>query len=221
MKTAPYLIPALAVAVFFLIRAEFLERRRQIYVIKPISTLMVLAVAVVSFLEPTRNEMYTIGVLLGLLFSMGGDIALMFQENRKAFTVGLGLFLVAHIVYGVVFTFLGRFSAWDVFSTVVLLVAAMGFYKLIQPNLGSMKGPVIGYILIISMMVSRALSVLASPVFTYGQALMIVVGALLFYFSDVILAANRFWRSWRYHCVSLALYYSGQLLIALAANYFV
>jgi uncharacterized membrane protein YhhN len=221
VKTAMYLVPVLAVTVFFLIRAEFLEKRRRIYVIKPLSTLLVIAVAAVSFLEPTRNLTYTIGVLVGLLFSLGGDIALMFQENRRAFTLGLGLFLVAHIVYVVIFTLLGRFSGWDILSTVVLLIAALGFYRLIQPNLGVMKGPVIGYILIISVMVSRAFSVLVSPVFSGGQALMIAVGAVLFYFSDVILAASRFWRPWRYHSVSLAFYYSGQLLIALAASYFV
>jgi uncharacterized membrane protein YhhN len=221
VKTAMYLVPVLAVTVFFLIRAEFLEKRRQIYVIKPLSTLLVIAVAAVSFLEPTRNLTYTIGVLGGLLFSLGGDIALMSQENRRAFTLGLALFLVAHIVYVVIFTLLGRFSGWDILSTVVLLIAALGFYGLIQPNLGVMKGPVIGYILIISVMVSRALSVLVSPVFSGGQALMIAVGAVLFYFSDAILAASRFWRPWRYHRVSLAFYYSGQLLIALAASYFV
>jgi uncharacterized membrane protein YhhN len=220
VKTAMYLVPVLAVTVFFLIRVEFLEKRRQIYVIKPLSTLLVIAVAAVSFLEPTRNLTYTIGVLVGLLFSLGGDIALMFQENRRAFTLGLVLFLVAHIVYVVTFTLLGRFSGWDILSTVVLLIAALGFYGLIQPNLGVMKGPVIGYILIISVMVSRALSVLVSPVFSGGQALMIAVGAVLFYFSDAILAASRFWRPWRYHRVSLAFYYSGQLLIALAASYF-
>jgi uncharacterized membrane protein YhhN len=77
VKTAMYLVPVLAVTVFFLIRAEFLEKRRQIYVIKPLSTLLVIAVAAVSFLEPTRNLTYTIGVLVGLLFSLGGDIALM------------------------------------------------------------------------------------------------------------------------------------------------
>ena len=75
--------------------------------------------------------------------------------------------------------------------------------------------------LIISAMVSRALSAMASPVFGDEQALMVVAGAVLFYFSDVILAANRFWKPWRYHSVSLALYYSGQFLIALAASYFV
>jgi uncharacterized membrane protein YhhN len=220
MKPALYLIPALVVAVSFLIRAKFLGRRHQIYALKPASTLMVIAVALVSFLEPTRNLIYTTGVSLALLFSLGGDVALMFEDNRRAFPVGLGLFLVAHILYTVVFLYFGRFSAWDVVSTVVLLVAGVGFYRLAEPNLGSMKGPVIGYVLIISVMVSRALSTLVSPVFGDGQALMVATGAFLFYFSDVILGANRFWRPWKYQCAGLALYYGGQLLIALAASYF-
>jgi hypothetical protein len=50
--------------------------------------------------------------------------------------------------------------------------------------------------------------------------MMIATGAVLFYISDIILAASRFWRPWRYHRLSLAFYYSGQLLIALAASYF-
>ena len=106
MKTALYLAPALAVAVFFLVRAEFLEKRRQVYIVKPISTSIVIVAALASFLEPTRSLTYTIGVLVGLLFSLGGDIALMFMESRKAFAVGLGLFLIAHIAYTVVFMLL-------------------------------------------------------------------------------------------------------------------
>jgi len=220
VKTALYLAPVLAVAVFFLIRAEFLEKRRQVYIIKPSSTLIVIVAALASFLEPTWNLTYTIGVLVGLLFSLGGDIALMFKESRKAFPIGLGLFLVAHIAYTVVFVFLGRFSGWDILSTAILLIAGVGFYALIKPNLGPLKGPVIGYIVVISVMVSRALSTLASPAFSDKQALMVSTGAVLFYLSDVILAANRFWKPWRYHHASLALYYSGQFLIALAASYF-
>lgn len=74
--------------------------------------------------------------------------------------------------------------------------------------------------LVISIMVHRAFSTFASPILTTGQALMIAAGALLFYLSDVILAANRFWRPWKYHRWSLALYYGGQFLIALAASFF-
>ncbi len=130
------------------------------------------------------------------------------------------LFLITHIAYIVVFTALGRFSPWDVLSALLLLAAGMGFYRLIRSGLGPLKWPVIGYMVVISVMVHRAFSTFASPAFTPGQALMTAFGALLFYFSDVILAANRFWKPWRYHRWSLALYYGGQLLIALAASFF-
>jgi hypothetical protein len=42
---------------------------------------------------------------------------------------------------------------------------------------------------------------------------MVLVGAALFYISDVILAANRFWKPWEYNRISLGFYYGGQLLI--------
>ena len=122
--------------------------------------------------------------------------------------------------YTVVFTALGRFSAWDAVSAAVLLAAAVGFYRLIRPNLGTMRVPVVVYMVVISVMVNRALSTLVSPAFGSGQAAMVAIGAVLFYISDVILAAARFWRPFRYHRVSLAFYYGGQLLIALAASYF-
>lgn len=220
MKPALYLIPVLAATVLWLIGAGFQGRWKQVYIAKPLSTMLVIAVALLSFLDPARNPLYTTGVLVGLIFSLGGDVALLFPERPKAFLVGLVLFLVAHIAYTVVFTTLGRFAPRDVLSALLLLAAGVGFYRLIRAGLGALKGPVIGYMLVISVMVHRAFSTFASPVFTSNQALMIAVGALLFYLSDVILAANRFWKPWKYHRWSLALYYGGQLLIALAASFF-
>ena len=166
MKLALYLIPILVVVVFLLIRAEILKERKHIYILKPISTMMVIAVALLSFLEPANTPAYTAGILVGLLLSLGGDVALMFPDNRKAFTVGLGLFLMAHIAYTVVFLMVGRFSGADVLSAVLLLIAGVGFYTLIKPNLGTMRIPVIVYIVVISVMVNRAVSVLAGDVIT-------------------------------------------------------
>jgi multisubunit Na+/H+ antiporter MnhB subunit len=68
--------------------------------------------------------------------------------------------------------------------------------------------------------VSRAVSTLSSPELGARQAVMVAVGAVLFYVSDVILAASRFWKPWEYRRISLAFYYGGQLLIALAASGF-
>ena len=220
MKPALYLVPLVVIAVVLLIRAEVLDRRRQVLIVKPAATLLVIAVALLSLREPSHNTTYTVGVLIGLVFSLGGDVALMFDEPPQAFAVGLGLFLLAHVAYTVVFALLGRLSTWDAVSIPLLLAAGVGFYVLIQANLGKLRLPVIAYMLVISVMVSRAVSTLASPVFSLGQAVMVASGAILFYLSDVILAANRFWRPWRYDRISLAFYYAGQLLIALAASYF-
>ena len=221
MKTQLYLVPVLAVTTAVLIRAEILKIRQQSYIFKPISTLLVIAISVLSFLEPSHSQTYSVGVLVGLLFSFGGDIALLFQEKRKPFMIGLALFLIAHIVYSVVFSLFGKFTMWDLLSAVVLAAAGLVFYRLIKPNLGTMKAPVIAYIVIISLMVNRAFSTFASPVVTSTQSWLISAGAVLFYISDVILAANRFWRSWKYNRISLAFYYSGQLFIALSANFLI
>lgn len=218
MEPIFFLVIALVLAAFFLIRAEIGGMRRQIYVLKPICTLLVIVIALSALLQPTPNMTLVSGVLVGLLFSFGGDMALMFPDNRKAFMIGLVLFLLAHIAYTVLFTLLGRFTAWDALSTILLLVVGVYFFTLIKPNLGKMKIPVVVYIVVISLMVNRAISTLFGPELSAGQGIMIVIGAVLFYVSDLILAAGRYWKPWRYHRISLAFYYSGQLLIALAAS---
>ncbi|RPH88950.1 MAG: lysoplasmalogenase [Calditrichaeota bacterium] len=205
---------------FFLIRAELLDRQLQVYVLKPLATLIVIAVAVLSFAAPNHNLLYSMGVLIGLLFSLGGDIALMFQQNRKAFMIGLIFFLLAHIAYTLIFSLWGRFTTWDILSAMVLFTAAALFYRLIHSGLANMKTPVIIYMVIISAMVHRATASFASPVFSKHQAAAIIGGALLFYMSDIVLAANRFWKPLKYHRLSLALYYSGQWLIAWSASGF-
>ncbi len=222
MKTALYVLPVLAVTVFFLIRAEFRKAQRQIYVIKPVATLLVIAVALLSFREVRVNLTYTVGALVGLTLSFGGDIALMFQTNRKAFMIGLALFLLAHVVYAVTFTLLlGSMGAIVWLAALVLVALGVGIYLVFRSGLGTMKVPVIVYITVISVMVNQAVATFNSSAFSAGQAWMIAIGAVLFYISDVILAANRFWKPFQYNRISLAFYYAGQFLIALAASYFV
>jgi uncharacterized membrane protein YhhN len=220
MRTALYLVPLLGATVLLLIRAQLRGRQRQIYVLKPASTVIVIAVAALCLFQVERNLVYGVGVLVGLALSLGGDVALMFEENRKAFALGLGFFLLAHVSYALVFSLLGRVSWLDGASALVLLAAGIGTYRLLRRNLGAMRLPVIAYIVVISVMVNRALSTLSSPLFGAAQAAMVGLGAVLFYVSDFILAICLFRRPWRYRPISLASYYGGQLLIALAASYF-
>jgi len=215
-----WLIPVFAGIVFLLVRAAIRENWRQVYVFKPLSTLIVIGAASLSFLLPERNLTYTVGVLVGLAFSLAGDVAMMFEERRRFLLVGLGSFLLTHIAYAVTFGILGKASWWDVPSAALLAASGIGIFRLLRPRLGAMRWPVVAYIAAISVMVSRGVSTLSSPAFDATQATMIAAGAGLFYASDAILALCRFWRPWRYRRISLALYYSGQLLFALAASFF-
>ena len=217
----PYLIPIpfLIVTVVLLVRAELRLDQRSIYILKPLSTLLVISVALLSFLTPGVQPWYTLSILLALVFSLGGDLALMFKSAR-AFQIGLVLFLLAHVVYTVAFTLPNGFQPQDLITGTVLLILAVVLYLYISPGLGSMRGPVVLYTLVITLMVNRGISTFFGDAFSLKQAWLISVGAVLFWLSDLVLAVNRFGRPFRYHKLSLLLYYGGQLLIALSPSYF-
>ncbi len=120
MNTTLLIISGLVIIVYLLIKAELSDQRRQIYIFKPLATLLVISVAFMAFLQPNNNTLYTQFVLWGLLFSLGGDLALMFPRNRKAFSGGLGLFLTAHIIYSIGFFKLGGYSNWLMLPILIL-----------------------------------------------------------------------------------------------------
>jgi uncharacterized membrane protein YhhN len=212
-------IPFLLVTVVFLVRAEFAGNQKQIFFLKPISTLLVIVVAVLSFLTPGAQTSYTLWVLAGLWLSLGGDVALMFHSDR-AFRIGLLLFLLAHIVYAIAFTVFNGFHVQDLVTGAVLLALAIAIYLYLRPGLEKMKVPVVLYILVICIMVNRAISTFFGQTFSTTQAWLISLGAILFMASDLVLATNRFRHPFKAHRLSLFLYYGGQLLIALSPSYF-
>jgi uncharacterized membrane protein YhhN len=182
--------------------------------------MLVILVALLSLLTPGAWPAYTLWIVVGLILSLGGDVALMFS-SRRAFLAGLVLFLLAHVVYSVVFTVPNGFHIQDLIVGAVLLVLAVAAYLYLLPGLGTMRGPVVLYIAIISFMVNRAISTFFGDAFTTIQAWLIALGATLFWLSDLVLAVHRFRRPFRAEPLSLLLYYGGQLLIALSPSYFV
>ena len=212
-------IPFVIVTVPLLVRAELRDNQGQIYLLKPLSTLLVIAVSLLSLLTPTAQPAFTLWVALGLALSLGGDVALMFK-SRPAFLIGLVLFLLAHVVYSIAFTLPNGFRTADIITGAVLLGVGTAIFLYLRGGLGSMKVPVILYILIICFMVNRAVSTFFGDTFTTTQAWLISLGSVLFMFSDIVLAVNRFHHPIKAHRLSLLPYYLGQLLIALSPSYF-
>ncbi|MBD3316571.1 MAG: hypothetical protein GF344_12350 [Chitinivibrionales bacterium] len=219
MGLHPLSMLVVAVLVFLLIRAEFAGYRRMIYRIKPLCSLSVVLLAGLSYFTPGGIATYTAGIMGGLLLSFGGDMALMFPAKR-AFSIGLALFLLAHVVYAIVLTVPIGYAPTDLWGAAVAVVISAVVYAYLFPGLGSMKGPVLAYVVVIGFMVHRATATFGTDYFTPAQAWIVTIGAGLFYLSDVILAVNKFRRPFKHNRISLAFYYAGQMCLAVSAGMF-
>lgn len=132
-------------------------------------------------------------VLLALFFSWIGDVLLMFQGKRSGFfLLGLSSFLLAHIMYIILFHKV-RIAESILSRWWILLVVAAYYAGLIiwlSPYLGDMKIPVRIYGVVISFMLMMALHMLYLGNKQAGRFL--IAGAILFIISDSILAVNKF-----------------------------
>lgn len=119
-------------------------------------------------------------LLAALVFSLLGDVYLMLPIDL--FIAGLSAFLVGHVAY--IFAFDAGTVSRLIWLVVVTLASAPLAYRIlgsVRPL--SMRGPVAGYMLVISMMVASAFA--AGNHWAIG-------GALLFYASDAMIAWDRF-----------------------------
>lgn len=132
-------------------------------------------------------------MLLALLFSLIGDVALLFDTiNPLYFIVGLASFLIAHIMYVLVFLKQRDLKKSPlVFIGLMLIYAAFLFY-MVNDGLGDLLIPVIVYmIVILSMSTSAFIRQKHLNLKSYNW---VFVGALLFMLSDSILALNKFYQ---------------------------
>ena len=232
--TACLPIPLLLVTVTALIMLE--ERTmpgaprniRWVLLWKPLSTLLIILIAALSFMQPNHDPGYSTLILVGLILSLAGDVLLIFHAPR-AFLVGLVAFLCAHLAYIAAFIQAQRAFGLsinlmaDIIAAVVLALIGGAMFSVLRPGLGKMRLPVLLYILVISTMLHRALSVAFAWRGVAFDALLMVFGALLFYISDAILAFNRFRMDNKMphgRAYNLSTYYAGQLLLALSAVFF-
>lgn len=153
--------------------------------------------------------------LLALGFSVLGDILLMFvDQSPHFFTVGLVAFLLAHIMYILVFL-KHRNKQKPVFGFVILLlVYASGLFYLLKDGLGEMLIPVIVYMIVILSMATTAF--MRKGIVKHMSYNLVFIGAIFFMISDSILALNKFYQPIPFSNISIMLTYAlAQFLIVL------
>jgi len=153
--------------------------------------------------------------LLALVFSVLGDILLMFvDQSPHFFTVGLVAFLLAHIMYILVFL-RHRNKQKSILSFVILLlVYASGLFYLLKDGLGALLVPVIVYMIVILSMATTAF--MRKGIVNSNSYNLVFIGAIFFMISDSILALNKFYQPIPFSNISIMLTYAlAQYLIVI------
>ena len=153
-------------------------------------------------------------VLLGLLLSWCGD-ALLIGTSQAAFLLGLAAFLLAHLAYVAAFIARGISLRWLVLTALPVALIALAASWWLTPHIApSLEAPVRLYTVVISVMVVCAAG-------THGRqaSVYFLVGALLFFLSDLSVAALRIVQTdVPVYVLGLPLYYGGQVLLALGTS---
>ncbi|NOY98543.1 MAG: lysoplasmalogenase [Chloroflexi bacterium] len=159
---------------------------------------------------------------LGILLSLAGDVFLMFSE--RWFIAGLAAFLLAHVGYIIGFNQpVPPFNVFGLALAVFTAILAAQLYKKIAAGLVAggkpgLRGPVLAYTAVISLMLLSAMQTLLRLDWAPGAALAVSAGAALFMFSDVILAWNRFVAPIKNgRVINMASYHLGQIALIVGA----
>lgn len=152
-------------------------------------------------------------VMAALALSWLGDMLLLSQA-RKIFLAGIGAFGLAHVAYVVAFVQLGPSWEGTAAGGALLALVAWQVWRWLGAHTGSLKGPVVGYIVVITAMVATAIGLVGA-----GLSMGWLGGAILFFVSDLFVARQRFVAPApvnRY--IGLPLYYAAQLVFGTVAG---
>ncbi|MGD2251331.1 MAG: lysoplasmalogenase [Anaerolineales bacterium] len=194
------------------IRAEYLGPRLHVYIFKPLTTILILVIAVL--VGKSSTSIYKYLIFAGLVFSLAGDVFLMLPSDQ--FIAGLVSFLIAQILYIAAFT-TGKGFSFNWLSAIPFVVYGIVIYIVLSPHLGSMRLPVIVYMLAILTMAWQGWERWIT--LSEKGALLGFAGAALFVISDSVLALNRFRGEFASaRALTLTTYYAAQWLIALSVG---
>lgn len=178
--------PVIAVsAAFAIVGAELDGLRVLHYLFKPLTTLLIAAMA---WRTVTTEHGYRRAVLAGLLLSLSGDVFLMLPGDWFAF--GLGSFLLAHLCYLRAFRLRGEWfrPIWPVFAYGVIAAAVLAYLWSHLP--AELKIPVVVYVVALAGMAAQAACIWRRCPDRAATAA--AMGGACFVFSDALLAIDRF-----------------------------
>lgn len=157
--------------------------------LKPL--LIPLLISIVSISDKFKTKKI---LLFALFFSWIGDVLLLFADNHSLFFIsGLVAFLIAHLIYIFLFLKQTKINSTKIYLRFIpiVIIYLLGILYVLWSSLNEMKIPVVLYALVISTML--LVSTKAFYEWKKPANILVLIGAVLFVFSDSILAINKFY----------------------------
>ncbi len=193
--------------------------KRVEYFAKPAVMVLLLGWLVVTGLKAVPLICFAIGIV----FSLAGDVFLLLPSgaSNRWFMLGLASFLLAHLAY-IAGLNMPLPDASPFLSIAIALVLALAAARLLRRIIAGLlkkgqKGlvlPVEIYGVVITVMLLSAFLTLYNSHWNSGAAVLAALGAMLFYFSDMVLAWDRFVNPINHGRVyNMILYHLGQITL--------
>ncbi|QQR80057.1 MAG: lysoplasmalogenase [Deltaproteobacteria bacterium] len=201
-------------ALVILLVAEYRHLKTLIWLSKPAASTLFLFYAVS---QGSLHHTYGKWILVALVLSWIGDVLLIKSDSKVFFQSGLVSFLLAHVAYILAFFHAGLSDVHQLIASgSYLLVGGVGFLisRWLMPYVkakdSKMILPVWAYMIVISFMVLCAIEVTLQS----GHR-MVLVGAIVFYLSDIAVAREQFvQKSFINKLWGLPFYYAAQMMMA-------
>jgi len=211
-------IPIIGCASILLMIVIYFEKERNPQYIVPAKALLSCLFVFTVIVQAHPVPIYYHSILSGLVLCLAGDIMLAVPHERM-FLFGLIAFLAGHVLYIVGFYSIARVGPGLWAGLLIVSCISGGVYLRLKPYLGAMKMPVLAYIAVISVMVIASIAVMGNFRLTEAGRVMIFSGAFCFYFSDMFVARDRFFKKeYMNRVIGLPLYYGGQFLLAFSVG---
>jgi uncharacterized membrane protein YhhN len=201
-----FFVYAMSACVAALLLAEYRALRLGVWLAKPAAAACFVAAALTF---GALDSGYGRVVLVGLVLSLCGDVLLIPHGKPRVFQAGVAAFGFGHVAYLVAFGLRFESAGLAAICAGITALALARAFRWLDPHLpADVRIPVRVYMGIISAMLVAAAG--ASP-----SNPAILVGAAMFYVSDLAVARDRFVASGFANRVwGLPLYFAAQLVLA-------
>jgi uncharacterized membrane protein YhhN len=178
-----------------------------------------LAFIIVAVLQTSEWSEYHWLMVLGFVLCFLGDVFLI-ASSKKMFLCGLVSFLIGHLFYIGAFYQHAHFGLPLVLIVFLLALTFAAVFKWLGEHIDGIRGPVVAYMLVISVMVLMAFAVALNNELPMAGRVLLLGGAISFFVSDLFVIREEFMvKSFLNPLFGLPLYYGGQFALAISLAY--